>query len=82
MKLPDPERQPFITPEELWAILDGRLGRSSIYEGAREYLRTGGASGIPCIRSGRRLLLPTAAIRRWAMIDDAPPAPSLHLVEP
>lgn len=69
-RLPNPEEQPFLNADELWQILGGHVGRTAIYEGAREYLRTNGASGIPCLKAGKRTLFPVAAIRRWAMLDD------------
>lgn len=78
-RLPDPAEQPFLTADELHDLLQGRIGRTALYEGAKEYLRTGGTRGIPCIKAGRRTLFPTAAIRRWAMIDEAD-QPALRVV--
>ena len=43
----------FLTVEEAGAVL--RFSRSKSYELAREYLATGGASGMPVIRVGRQL---------------------------
>ena len=40
-----------------------RIGRSLAYELAREYLRTGGNSGIPVLRLGRSCL----RVPRWAL---------------
>lgn len=65
----DPSTRPTIAVEEV-AELYG-IGRTAAYESCREYLRTGGASGIPAIRVGRRILCPTAAIRRHLMLDGA-----------
>ncbi|CAN5803426.1 hypothetical protein BH20ACT4_BH20ACT4_00360 [soil metagenome] len=39
-----------------------RVGRSTAYALAREYLRTGGTSGIPCEKVGGLLRFPTAEI--------------------
>lgn len=45
------------------------IGRSQAYEEAARYLRTGGAEGIPVIRFGRILRVPTAAFRRMLGLD-------------
>lgn len=66
-----------MTLDEVVALSGGRLGRSAAYQAAREFLQTNGARGIPCIRVGRRILCPTAGIRRWAMVDADPPLASV-----
>jgi hypothetical protein len=69
MCLPDPEQQPTMPVEHAAEVLG--IGRSAAYAAAREWLRTGGASGIPAVRVGRRILVPTAGLRRWLMMDEA-----------
>jgi hypothetical protein len=39
------------------------LGRSAAYEQARRYIATGGREGLPCLRLGRRLIVPSAPLR-------------------
>ncbi len=61
MRLPDPEDQPTLT---IWPEAGRALGisRSAAYSGA--------ASGeIPTIRIGRRVLVPTAALRNLLQMD-------------
>jgi hypothetical protein len=53
--------RPLLTVAEAASIL--RIGRSLAYELAREYLRTGGNSGIPVLRLGRSCL----RVPRWAL---------------
>ena len=65
--LPDPAERATLSVEEAAEILG--VGRTAAYAAAREYLRTGGASGIPAIRIGRSLRVPTAALRRLLMVD-------------
>ena len=54
-RLPD-----FLTIPEAAALF--RIGRSSAYELAREYLATDGATGIPVIPIGRQLRVPLALL--------------------
>ena len=42
-----------------------RFSRGKAYELAREYLATGGASGMPVIRLGRQLRVPRALFEQW-----------------
>jgi len=49
-----------LTLAEAAAVL--RIGRTSAYDEARQYLASGGATGIPVIRIGRLLRVP-----RWAL---------------
>jgi hypothetical protein len=72
MTLPDAAERPTLAVEEVARLLG--TGRTATYAACREYLRTGGASGVPAIRIGSRILCPTAAIRRFVMadIDEAP----------
>jgi len=57
-------RPTFLTIQEAAQVL--RISRSSAYEHANAWLRTDGQSGIPCIRLGRRLVVPIAALESWA----------------
>ncbi len=59
--IPDPREQPTMTIEEARRFLN--ISRASAYSAA--------ASGdLPTIRIGRRLLVPTAALRRLLGITD------------
>jgi hypothetical protein len=62
-ELPD-----FLTVEETAAVL--RIGRTSAYE-VRRWETTNGRFGIPCVRLGRSLRVPKAAIRR--LLDEGAP---------
>ena len=55
-----------IGPDELHNVSGGQLGgRNSIYNACNEYLRDPGAGrGIECFRQGKRLIIPTAPMRR------------------
>lgn len=62
--VPVDDRPPdFLTVEEAGAVL--RLSRGKAYELAREFLATGGASGMPVIRLGRQLRVPRAILEQW-----------------
>ncbi len=63
MPMPDPVVQPTMTVAETCEVL--RISRDSAYRAARE-------GDLPVIRLGRRMLVPTAALRRMLGID--PPA--------
>jgi len=56
-ELPD-----FLTVEETAAVL--RIGRTSAYAEVRRWEITAGRHGIPCVRVGRSLRVPKAAIIR------------------
>jgi excisionase family DNA binding protein len=58
--VPNPDDQPVMTVEEAGAALG--LSRTSSYEAVR-------AGTIPSIRLGRRLVVPTAALRRLLQLD-------------
>ncbi len=59
----DPVENPTMTVEELAALLG--TGRSATYEAVR-------AGGLPVIKVGRKLLIPTAAVRRLLELDGPP----------
>jgi len=58
--LPDPHIRPTLTVPEAGRILG--LAKASAYEGVAR-------GQIPAIRVGRRLLVPTAALRRMLQLD-------------
>ena len=60
--VPTPDERPVLTVEEAGGFLD--LGRSAAYDAARR-------GDIPTIAIGRRLLVPTAALRRMLHLDEA-----------
>jgi excisionase family DNA binding protein len=41
------------------------ISRTVAFEQARRYVETGGAEGIPALRIGRRLLIPTSRLLSW-----------------
>ncbi len=60
MTIPDPTEQPTMTVEATRKAL--RISRSTAYEAVAR-------GDIPSIRVGRRLLVPTAAVRRMLLLD-------------
>lgn len=62
MTVPNPTDQPTMTVEEAGNLLG--ISRSTAYEAVR-------SGDIPSIRLGRRLLVPTAAVRRMLLLDSA-----------
>lgn len=62
-----PQQTPlFYRVEEAAEIL--RISRSSAYEMANAWLRSDGTRGLPCVRLGRRIVVPRAVIDDWAAI--------------
>jgi len=59
-KLPDPESEPTLSVPDAGALLG--LGRSAAYSAA-------GSGQIPTLRLGRKLRVPTAALRRMVGLD-------------
>jgi hypothetical protein len=66
--IPDPREQPTISVEEAAHILG--LGRTVAYMQANRFLATDGAEGIPALRFGRTLRVPTA--RLVALLEGQP----------
>jgi hypothetical protein len=67
VQLPDPLQQPTLSIEE--AARACGLGRAKAYSEAARYEATGGRDGLPVIRFGRSLRVPTAELRRMLGID-------------
>lgn len=42
-----------------------RISRTAAYEGARNFLDTGGANGIPCVRVGRSIRFPRLLLEQY-----------------
>jgi hypothetical protein len=42
-----------------------RISRTAAYEGARNFLRTDGADGIPCVRVGRSIRFPRLLLEQY-----------------
>lgn len=57
-------------PPEVLTLMEAatllRIGRTTAYELAHEYLDTGGASGLPVIRVGRQLRVTRASLNVMA----------------
>lgn len=60
MKIPDPAEQPTMTVQQAGEALG--ISRSSAYDAVR-------SGTIPAIRLGRRLVVPTAALRTMCQLD-------------
>jgi excisionase family DNA binding protein len=60
MNIPTADEQPTMTVEDAGEALG--ISRGSAYEAAKN-------GQIPTIRIGRRLVVPTAALRRMLMLD-------------
>ncbi len=61
------ELPPFLRIEQAQELT--QLGRSQIYEMTRRWRETGGKEGIPVVKFGRCLRIPTAGLLRLALID-------------
>jgi len=61
--VPDPAVRPTMTVEEAGELLG--VSRGAAYEGVRR-------GEIPSIRIGRRLVVPTVAVRRMLLLDSGP----------
>jgi hypothetical protein len=67
-RIPEAEEQPTVS---VWPAAGEALGlsRSAAYEAATR-------GDIPVIRLGRRVVVPTAALRRLLQLDGGPDAPA------
>lgn len=58
-----------VTVPDLLKVIEAaavlRVGRTSAYEMAREYLATDGASGMPTVRIGGQLRIPRVLFEEW-----------------
>lgn len=61
MTVPDPEEQPTMSVEAAGVAIG--LGRSAAYEAVRR-------GEIPSIKIGRRVVVPTASLRRLLQLDE------------
>jgi hypothetical protein len=78
--LPDPLERPTVSVEEAGRACG--LGRAKAYAEAARYEATGGIEGLPVLRFGRLLRVPTAELRRLLGIDSdlsPPPATTARL---
>ena len=64
------ELPPFLRIEQAQELT--QLGRSQLYEQTRRWRATGGKEGIPVVRFGRCLRVPTAALLKLAWIEPTP----------
>lgn len=64
-ELLDPNERPAITADQFIEITG--IARGSVYRGIKR-------GEIPSVRIGRRLLIPTAAVRKMFMLDKEPGA--------
>jgi excisionase family DNA binding protein len=60
VRVPDPETEPTVTVERAAALLG--ISRGQGYEGVR-------VGDIPSIKIGRRIVIPSAALRRLLELD-------------
>jgi hypothetical protein len=44
------------------------ISRSAAYELANAWLKSNGADGLPCLKLGRRIVVPTAVLDEWATV--------------
>jgi excisionase family DNA binding protein len=61
--IPEPAERPLLSVDETVDLLGGCIGRSALYEAIRK-------GECPSLRMGRRVFIPTAALRRWVGLDD------------
>jgi excisionase family DNA binding protein len=70
---------PFLRVEEAAQLL--RISRTSAYALANRWLDSVGTEGLPALRLGRSIRIPTAAIERLADVDPTPSPEPLRLVD-
>lgn len=58
---------PFLRVEQVQELT--QLGRSQVYELTRRWRESKGAEGIPAVKFGRSLRIPTAGLLRLGLID-------------
>jgi excisionase family DNA binding protein len=63
--VPDPASQPTMQVDEIHKALG--ISRAAAYEAVKN-------GDIPSIRIGRRIVIPTAAVRRMLQLDSGPDA--------
>jgi len=63
---------PFLRVEEAARLL--RISRTSAYVLARRWLDTDGAEGMPAVRIGRSIRIPTAALEQLARFEAPTPS--------
>jgi hypothetical protein len=67
------EMPPFMTVTQAVEVL--QIGRTKGYELTTEWEKTGGKSGIPCVRFGSQKRVPRAALARMlGQVSEDPPA--------
>jgi excisionase family DNA binding protein len=69
----------FLRVEEAAQLL--RISRTSAYALANRWLDSNGTEGLPALRLGRSIRIPTAAIQRLADPDPTPSPEPLRLVD-
>jgi excisionase family DNA binding protein len=58
---------PFLRVDEAARLL--RVSRTSAYALARRWLESGGTEGLPAVRIGRSIRIPTIALQRLADLE-------------
>jgi hypothetical protein len=69
---------PFLRVEEAARLL--RISRTSAYGLANRWLDTDGVDGLPAVRIGRSIRIPTVAVERLADPHGTPALTALRLV--
>jgi hypothetical protein len=70
---------PFLRVEEAARLL--RISRTSAYVLANRWLNTDGVDGLPAVRIGRSIRIPTVAVERLADPVGTPSVVALRLVD-
>ena len=61
------ELPPFLRVDQAQELT--QLGRTQLYQQTQLWRETGGREGIPVVKFGRALRIPTAALLRMALIE-------------